>query len=110
MNVDPGELKKRIEIIRPGASYDNEGFPTGEDSVIRRPWAKVSQYSAKEKFLAGTEISDVKMRFLIRYGKTELDETMLVRYKGELYEIKMINNYSESDEYAEIIGERKGPG
>lgn len=110
MNVNPGELKKRIEIIQPGVSYDSEGFPSGEGIVIRRPWAKVSQYSAKEKFLAGTEMADVKMRFLIRHGRTELDETMLVRYKGELYEIRMINNYSESDEYVEIIGEKKGPG
>ena len=110
MEVNPGELKKRIEIIQPQNSYNDEGFPVREGTVIRRPRAKVSQYSAKEKFLAGTEMSDVKMRFLIRYSRTELNEDMLVRYKGRLYEIKMINNYSEGNEYVEIIGERKGPG
>lgn len=109
MNVNPGELKKKIEIIKQDISYCG-GIPSGKWTVVRRPRAKVSQYSAKEKFLAGTEMADVNMRFLIRHGRTELDETMLVRYKGMLYEIKMINNYSESDEYVEIIGEKKGPG
>lgn len=107
MNVNPGELNKRIEIVRMETSYDGEGFPVTRERVIRRPWAKVTQNSAKEKFLAGTEMSDVKMRFLIRYSGTELDEDMLIRYKNDLYTITMIHNYSESNEYVEIIGEKK---
>lgn len=107
MNVNPGELNKRIEIIQMETANDGEGFPVQKEKVIRRPWARVSQHSAKEKFMAGREMSDVKMRFLIRYGKTELNEDMMIRYKKELYEIKMIHNYLESNEYMEIIGERK---
>lgn len=107
MNVDPGKLNKRIEIIQMELTNDGEGFPVQKEKVIRKPWARVSQYSAKEKFMAGTEMADVKMRFLVRYSRTQLNGDMLIRYKGELYEIKMINNYSESNEYLEIIGEKK---
>lgn len=106
MNVNPGELNKRIEILLISEEQDEDGFPVSEPVVIKRPWAKVSQYSAKEKLLAGTDMSDVKMRFLIRYSKTKLHDDMIVRYAGKLYEIKMINNYDESNEYIEIIGER----
>lgn len=102
MNVNPGELNKKIQIIKKEESQNENGFLIAEDKVIRTCYAKYSNTSGIEIIKAGTEFSSAKMRFLVRYSPTEIDTDMFVRYAGKDYNIEYINPYGDSKEYLEI--------
>ena len=111
MYVNPGELNKKIQIIRKsdGETYDDEGLLFENEEIIRECWAKVTNTSGTELIKAGSEIVKAKKRFLIRWTDTEITAAMIVRYAGEDHEIQYINPYGDSREYMEIwteIGKR----
>ena len=103
MNVNPGELNKRIQIIRYTESKNANGFPTGKTgTVVRTCWAKFSMKSGTELLRSGSEISEAKQRFLVRDNGTEIIPHMVVRYKGKEYNIVYVNTYGDNGEYIEM--------
>ena len=103
MNVNPGELNKRIQIIRFTESRNANGFPTGKTgTVVRTCWAKFSTRSGTEILRSGSEISEAKQRFLVRDNGVEIVPHMVVRYGGEDYNIVYVNTYGDNREYLEI--------
>lgn len=102
MNINPGELNKKIQIIKIGEMQDENGFPIPSESVVRACFARYSKTSGSELFKAGTEFSDAKARFLVRYSPVEINTDMFVRYAGKDYDIEYINPYGDSKEYMEI--------
>lgn len=108
MTVNPGKLDKKISIFKTVSGVDEDtGFDTGStEKIIREPWASFSRTSGTEQIKSGKEMTDVKCRFLIRHSKTDLDNTMLIRYRGDVYNILYINDYEDSHEYDEIWCEK----
>lgn len=104
MYVDPGDLNKKIQIIKKsdGETYDDEGHLVENEVLVRDCWAKVSNTSGTEMLKAGTEFADAKKRFLIRYTATEITAAMVVRYKGLDHNILYINPYGDNKEYLEL--------
>ena len=108
INVNPGELNKKIEIWRPFAAgdefeTDKDGFKIESDKMIRSCWARFTQQSGSEVLAAGSTFEETKARFLVRYSKTKpIDEDMYILYGGNRYEIEYINPYGDSHEYLEI--------
>ena len=102
MDINAGELNKRIEIIYVEKTTDADGYATEKETVIRRPWAKFSQTSGTELVKANADMSEVNVRFLIRWSPTVLSRKMIVRYAGNDYEIEYINGYGDSREYVEL--------
>lgn len=104
MYIDPGELNKRIEIIRPatGEDYDDEGHLIKDPEHIRSCWARVSSISGTELVKSGTELSDKKKRFLVRTTSILIDASMVVVYKGKSYDIEYVNTYRDDGDYTEI--------
>lgn len=102
MNVNPGELNKKIQIIKKEETQNENGFPIPDDKVIRTCFAKYSNTSGTEIIKAGTEFSSAKMRFLVRYSPIQIDTDMFVRYAGKDYNIEYINPYGDNREYLEI--------
>ena len=104
MYINPGELDKKIQIIRKVSGGKNSnGFSlpeTGE--VIRTCFAKVTNTSGSEIVKANSEFSEAKKRFLIRYSSKEINTDMVVRYRGKDHDIKYINPYGDGKEYLEI--------
>lgn len=84
MYVDPGELNKRIQIVQKmsGEQYDDEGLPIKREMLIRTCWAKVTNTSGKELVKAGSELSEARKRFLVRYTFTPITTAMVVRYRA----------------------------
>ena len=103
MNVNPGALSKRIKIIEKRSTKDEDGFLTYEDFEVLSCWAQKSQTSGKELFEAGKDFTESKTRFLIRYPKTTLKETMFILYDNKKYNIQYLHNYADSNEYMEIF-------
>lgn len=103
MNINPGELNKRIQIIKKEETQNENGFPiTVDKKIVRTCSAKYSNTSGTEIVKAGTEFSSVKMRFLVRYSSIQIDTDMFVRYAGKDYNIEYINPYGDGREYMEI--------
>lgn len=107
MNVNPGKLDKKIEIMRSVIKRDDDGFEQKEFEVFKRPWASVSQKSANEAFKSNTELATSQKRFLIRYIKG-LTYDMTIKYMGQEYNIVFIHDYEDKHEYVELIGELRG--
>lgn len=102
MNVNPGELNKKIQIIKKEEMQNENGFPVVTDKVVRTCFAKYSNTSGTEILKAGTEFSSAKARFLVRYSPIVIDTDMFVRYAGKDYNIEYVNPYGDSREYLEI--------
>lgn len=109
MYVDPGDLDKKIQIIRKysGRTYDSLGHPVLEETVIRTCWAKVSSVSGTELIKAGQELADTRKRFLVRWTPTEITEAMVIRYAGDDLNIVRINTYHDDKRYMEIWTDTK---
>lgn len=104
MNVDPGELNKRIEIVLPEKVKNGSGFRQGDkETVVRRPYAKVTRTSIKEAMINGSETAVAKCRFLIRYADIPITNKMFIKYNGLYYHIEYVNDYGDSHEYMEIM-------
>ena len=111
MNVNPGELNKKITIFQEiEGAEDANGFPTkSTENVIRTPWAKVTNKSGTEKIDGGVELTDIRKRFLIRYKPNcTITEDMRIRYAGKEYDILFVNEYGDNKEYIEIWTQRRG--
>ena len=102
MEVNAGKLNKRIEIIQIEKELDRDGYETVKETVVRRPWAKFSQISGTELTKANADMSEVMVRFLIRWSSTPMSRKMVVRYAGDDYEIEYINGYGDSRESVEL--------
>ncbi|MDE7047702.1 MAG: phage head closure protein [Lachnospiraceae bacterium] len=109
MNVNPGELNKKIQIVRIEKKNFKGGFASEkENEVIRDTWAKVTRVSATEVMKAEREINVTRCRFLIRYSPAEITHSMFVLYAGTYYQIEYANNYGDSNEYIEIMATAGG--
>jgi SPP1 family predicted phage head-tail adaptor len=105
MNVNPGELDKKIEIYTKS--------PDAFHAVTETPYyscaAKFSRTSGTEVIKSGASLADVSVRFLIRHPVTKtIDRTMLVKYRGAKYEIVFVNDYEDAHEYDEIFAKLVG--
>lgn len=103
MNVNPGKLNKKIDIVCISKEKNKNGFTVYQEKIYRENiWAGVSQKSANEIFKANSKYATVYKRFLIRYIP-DITYDMHIKYKNILYDIEYINNYEDRNEYVEII-------
>ena len=103
MFVNPGELNKRISILKMSNEKDGDGFLTGNLVLVRRCHAKYSRKVAdKEVDGAGME-PDMKAvtRFLIRYTTDIIKTNMKVCYNGRYYDIEDVNDIGDRHEWIE---------
>lgn len=104
MNVNPGEMNKRIKIMATTRTVDEDGFQIESEIVQHECWAKVSNTSGTELTKANAEFVEVKTRFMIRYTAKVINEDMTILFQGNTYDIAYLNNYGFSNEYMEIYG------
>lgn len=102
MNINPGELNKKIQIVRKKEEVNENGFPVLTERIVRSCFARYTATSGSEIIKAGTEFSKAKARFLVRHSQIPVDTDMIVRYAGRDYNIEYVNPYGDSREYMEI--------
>ena len=102
MQINPGELNKKISIYSKTETPDADGYATTEYVMVRACWAKFSRTSGTEAIKAKADFSEIKARFLIRYMPEPITRKMIVRYGGTDYEIVYVNDYDDMHEYIEI--------
>lgn len=104
MEINPGELNKRIQIITISTGEKNENGIREKETelVVRSPWAKVTNTSGTEIQRANTEFATAKKRFIIRYSKQEITTDMIVKYGGKKYNILYVSDMEDKHEFWEI--------
>lgn len=107
MNINPGELNKKIQLLKPEITTNGNGIQQTEWIPVRNCWAKFTKTSGTELVKANAEFAEEKARFLVRYSSIPIDTNMIVRYAGEDYDIKYTNPYGDSHEYVELWTERR---
>lgn len=115
MDVNIGELNKRISIGSIVSTINDNGYQEPQWQDYLSCWAKISNVSGTEIFKSGRDFSEVMTRFLIRYRKDKvIDTTMQIKFGKRIvdsspvdvfYNIRYVNNYNFSNEFLEIIGE-----
>lgn len=104
MELNAGNLNKRVEILRITTERDPNGYPSETVAVIRRPWAQFSRTSGAEVLKAGADLGETRARFVIRASRTVLiSRKDRVRYGGKVYEIEYVNEYGDGGEYVELM-------
>lgn len=105
MDIGTGELNRRISIVTITKGTDASGFPADSEDEYCKSWSKVSNMSGTETFKAGGDFNKVITKFLVRYRSDKVFTTDLkIRY-GELYDITFVNDYNNSHEFIELLGQ-----
>jgi SPP1 family predicted phage head-tail adaptor len=105
MQINPGVLNKKIEIIKKVISKDPDGFPSTEDVVLISTWAQVTNMSGTEQQKANSDFSEIKTRFLMRTPKAAIDHDCVIKFRDNKYNIVYVNDYGYDGVYTEILGE-----
>lgn len=104
--INPGKLNKKIKILKKASGHDDYGEPLDGYDTVHECWSSVKNKSGKEQFQAATPFSKVVTSFLIRYTKKDIDNTMVLEFLSNLYNIIYIDNYNFSNEWIEITAEK----
>jgi SPP1 family predicted phage head-tail adaptor len=105
MQINPGDLNKKIKIIKRIIAKDTDGFPVVEDAVLLSTWAQVTNTSGTELQKANSDFAQTKTRFLIRTPKIAINHEYMVEFRGNQYNIVYVNDYNFGKNYTEILGE-----
>ena len=105
MNINPGELDKRINIYEKTTAIDDDGFQSEQTKLIHSCWGRYTRKTGLSMDEAGSEVNHASIRFLIRYTAKTLHTSMFVLYKGKRYDILDINDFDDAHEYIEIYCE-----
>ncbi len=103
MQINPGNLKKKIQIVEYITRKDKDGFEIKEEYIILKTWAQVTNKSGTEIQRSNSDFAEVKTRFLIRTPQVNLKNSMVIKFCGDIYEIVYINDYNFDKKYTEIM-------
>ena len=98
MEIDIGELNKKIEIIDFNFGEDEIGQDIREEMPHKKIWAKVEQTESKETVKNLKNEAQEEKEFTIRYRKG-IKKTMKIRYREKNYDITSIKNVDEKDQF-----------
>lgn len=97
-----GNLNDVIEIVRRDLEINEDGFEVESYSTIYKLRANVSTIASRSKLSESVandrEISKTTLKAIIR--KRDIEESDYVKYKGKIYPIDTIHDYS--DEFYEL--------
>lgn len=105
MQINAGIFNKKIQVIRYEIIKDSDGFETKTEIMVLNTWAQVTNISGTEVLRSNSDFSEVKTRFLIRTPKAEITKDMVIKFKGNSYNITYVNDYNYNKKYTKIITE-----
>lgn len=93
MNVNIGQLNKRISIAKVNKEKDVDGYWAESEVLVHTTWARFSERTGKEILRNDTDYSEVVAEFLIRRTQVKLSRKMVVLFGGNRYEIQHVGPY-----------------
>ncbi len=84
---------KKINILKQKKGYDDDGEPIDElIPVAENIWAYYRQLTGREIYAALTVDTQEEVVFEINW-RNDIDTTMKIQYKGNIYNITRIDDY-----------------
>ena len=105
MQINAGVFNKKIQLIRYEITKDSDGVEAKTEITVLNTWAQVTNISGTEILRSNSDFSEIKTRFLIRTPKAEITKDMVIKFKGNSYNITYVNDYNYDKKYTEIITE-----
>lgn len=99
--TNPGELRTKIVLEERKLEKDAGGFVKPITGRQIQTWCRWTNAHGQELWQADAAGSSRSATILIRY-QPDLDETWRVIYRGNIWEIRSIDNVRERDEYQEL--------
>lgn len=101
-----GSLNRQVEIQRKTVVDDEGGQPVPTWKTFAKPWVNfktiTGSAAAQQEFVTGDiEIDRVTTSIRMRF-RTDIDATMRVLYRGEVYDIKAVLPDEEFQEYMDL--------
>lgn len=99
MNIQPGQLNKRITIqYVTGTSINANGVETETWGDYCHPWAAVSDVSGREYFAAAAAQMENVTKFIIRWY-ADITTAMRIVFEGRIYSIDAIDHAGYKGDY-----------
>jgi SPP1 family predicted phage head-tail adaptor len=109
-----GELRHRVTLSRPGARFDDNGFPLGDAGGAWEPvltvWALARDVSGKEFFEAHTTKALNVVTFETRALRLPVDNAWSVLWRGARYRVIHINHRDYKGQWWEIKAQAVSDG
>ncbi len=107
--VDPGELDKRVTILRFGKERDDAGgflddWPTSGWEQVCTRWARVEPLRGRTYFEAQQARANVTHRVTMRYVEG-ITPDMTINYAGRRLDIISVIDVNEGHDWMEIMTE-----
>lgn len=96
-----GDLRHRITLQKCISIIDDEGFATQEWQDVATVWASVENLYGREYWQAAAIQAENTVKFTIRY-RLDVDQTIRIVFRGQVYEITAIDNIKYRNEFIEI--------
>ena len=108
--MNPGELNRRITILKRSIFTDDNGFETEEWIDYKTVWAKVRNLNGRELFQAQQVHSKASKKVIIRY-LNDLDGSLnpnvsleyKIKYKNNNYNLIYSDNIQEKNSFIELL-------
>ena len=108
--MNPGELNKRITILKKDIITDANGFEVESWTEFKTVWAKIKNLNGREFFQAQQIQSKATKKATIRYIE-ELDSSIYsratidykIQYKNNNYNLGYSDNIKESNNFLELL-------
>lgn len=107
--IKAGDLRHRITLQRRIAGVDAEGFAVETWTDVATVWAAVENLYGREYWQAAAVQAENTVKFTIRY-RPDVDQTMRIIFRGQVYEITAIDNIKYRNEYIEIKAVARNAG
>lgn len=104
-----GKMNERIQILEPTRVMNDDGTFEDDYTLKEEVWAEKKDVSGREYTALYQTGLEVECRFRFRYFK-ELNETMKIRWKGNLYRIVHPMNVMNKNQYWECLVKRNETG
>ena len=108
--MNPGELNRRITILKRSIFTDDNGFEKEEWIDYKTVWAKVKNLNGREFFQAQQAHSKASKKVIIRYFN-DLDSSLnpnvsleyKIKYKNNNYNLIYSDNIQEQNRFIELL-------
>lgn len=101
--VDPGELRYRIDVIKPAGSIDANHHYSAEDTPLLSCWAAKRSSSGSDRLADGADRSIDTVQFIVRWGvRAQITRDCVIVHRGVRYAIDWMDETPWAGGYARI--------
>lgn len=97
--LDPGQLRRQVQILAPAAVQDAFGQPTATWTVLLIAMAKIEALKGAERYQTGEFVAQVSHGVTIRFpgAAVAIAGGMRVAYGARTFQVQWVENLQERD-------------